>query len=161
MNPEDTYRQVTLPGPRGDDRGGRGGRGGRDDKLPSWSARRTALTVALLLVVVVGVFWWASLEQQDDPKWWEPQGQKQLGEPIAAKPIDLESTDKALDALSGWERMSWVQKTEATRVISQVFELGGVDYVTYVEVNRDIIREHLEMRKRTELIRRTAADDKD
>ena len=64
MNPEDTYRQVTLPGPRGDDRGGRGG---RDDKLPSWSARRTALTVALRLVGVVGVFWWAALEQQE--KW--------------------------------------------------------------------------------------------
>jgi len=154
MNPEDIYRQVTLPGPRADDRGG------RDDKLPSWSARRTTLTVILLLAVVVGVFWWASPEQKEDPKWWKPDGQKLIGQPIAPKPIDLESTDKALEALSGWERMSWVQKTEATRVISQVFELGGVEYVTYVEVNRDMIREHLELRKQTELIRRTAADEK-
>jgi len=53
-----------------------------------------------------------------------------------------------------------VQKTAATRVISQVFELGGVEYVTYIEVNRDMIRGHLELRKRTELIRRTAADEK-
>ncbi len=114
----------------------------------------------LLLAVVVGVFWWASPEQKEDPKWWEPDGQKLIGQPIAPKPIDLESTDKALEALSGWERMSWVQKTAATRVISQVFELGGVEYVTYVEVNRDMIREHLELRKRTELIRRTTADEK-
>jgi len=154
MNLEDIYRQVTLPGPRGD------GRGGRDDELPSWSARRTTLTVALLLAVVLGAFWWVSPGQKEDPKWWKPEGQKQLDEPIAAKPIDLESTDKALDALSGWERMSWPQKTEATRVISQVFELGGVSYVAYVEVNRHMIREHLELRKKIELVRRIAADEK-
>ena len=151
MSSDHTYRQVTLPGPAGPG----GERGG--DQPRSWSARRTVLTVVTLLLVVGGVCWWASPDSSE-PRWWEPEGQQQLASPARATAVDLPSTDRALEALDGWEQKSWSQKIEATRVIREVFELGGVNYVIYVDVNHVVIREYLETLKRGELVRRAAAE---
>ena len=153
MSIEDVYREATRHGPSGSGRGrGRG-------EPPAWSVRRTAVTVVVLVLIVGTVFWWSAPERHD-PKWWEPEGQKKLVSPSKTPPIDLVSTNRALDVLAGWERMSWSEKREATRLIDKVFVLGGTDYVVYVETNRGMIREHLEKRKRGELVRRAAAESR-
>ena len=63
------------------------------------------------------------------------------------------AANAALKSLEGWGQMSWAQKREATRIIERVFDLGGTGYVTYIEVNREIIQDYLEMRKEAELNR--------
>ena len=151
MSIEDIYREAARHGPSGS------GPDRRDGDRPSWSVRRTAVTVVVLLLIVGTVFWWSAPERNDS-KWWEPEGQKKLASPSKTPPIDLVSTDQALDVLAGWERLSWSEKRDATRLIDKVFALGGTDYVVYVETNRDMIREHLEKRKRAELVRRATAE---
>ncbi|GIS58862.1 MAG: hypothetical protein CM1200mP2_10870 [Planctomycetaceae bacterium] len=87
-------------------------------------------------------------------------GSKETGQPVENSPLDPDSTDRALDVLADWQRLSWSEKREATRQIDKVFALGGTDYVVYVETNRDMIREHLEKRKRDEMVRRAAAESR-
>ena len=154
MSSDDIYRQVTLPGPSGT------GDVGNRAEPPSWSARRTVLTVVVLLLAVGGAFWWA-LPESSEPQRWELKGQQQLANPAAATAIDLPSTERALDALDGWEQMSWTQKREATPVIAAALGIGAIDYVVYIDANHVIIREHLELRKRDELIRRAADKGQD
>ncbi len=153
-NVEEIYRQVTLPGPGGPDGASRE----TNQDGHGWSPRRTIATVLVLLGVVASVFWWALPRETERAQWWEPEGQRALGQQIAAKPIDLETTNRALDVLDRWERMSWPQKQEATRVIGQVFDLGGTNYTTYVEVNRGMIQEYLKLKKQGELARRGATE---
>ncbi len=160
MHADPGYRQITLPDPSGD---GPGGDSGSDSV--SWSARRTTVTVVVLLMTVVGVIWWVSPDADNEPRWWDTGGQKrmvgQAGDSVDSRvdnrPIDLESTEKALEALSGWEQKSWPEKREAIPVIDKVFEFGGIQYAAYIDANHAIIREHLQARKRSELIRREAA----
>ena len=153
MSIEDIYRDAAREGPSGS-----GPERKRRDR-PSWSVPRTAVTVVVLLLIVGTVFWWSAPEPRD-PKWWEPEGQKKLASPSKTPPIDLDSPDRALDVLADWQRLSWSEKREATRQIDKVFALGGTDYVVYVETNRDMIREHLEKRKRDEMVRRAAAESR-
>lgn len=152
MNSDDIYRQVTLPGPasRGDGRGA--------SEPASWSAGRTALTVSVLLLSVGGVFWWQFSGTEPNTRRGAPEGQKKLADPVATEPIDLASTDQAIEALTDWDRKSWSQKRDATRVVAKVFDLGGVNYVTYVDTNHETILDHLQKRKRNELGRRTTVD---
>jgi len=161
MHADPGYRQVTLPGPTGN---GPGGDSGSDSV--SWSARRTTLTVVALLMMVVSVTWWASPDADTEPRWWEAEGQKRMADPavglavgdqVDSRPIDLESTERALEALSGWEQKSWSEKREAIPVIDKVFEFGGIQYAAYVDANHSIIREYLQSQKRNELIRRESA----
>ncbi|HAA52602.1 MAG TPA: hypothetical protein DCE43_23005 [Planctomycetaceae bacterium] len=152
MNSEDIYRQVTLPGPagRGDERGG--------SEPPSWSAGRTALTVSVLLSSVVGAFWWQFSAAEPNTRRPTPEGQKELADAVPTEPIDLAATDRAIEALTGWDRKSWSQKRDATRVVAKVFELGGVNYVTYVDTNHETILDYLQKRKSAEMGRRAAGN---
>ena len=64
------------------------------------------------------------------------------------------ATDAAIRSLDRWPQMTWQEKREATRVIDKAFGLGGTEYVEYVEVNRELILDHLESRARLERARR-------
>ncbi len=149
METDNVFRQVRLPAPS------EPGRHGPSGEPPSWSARRTALTMTVLLVGVAGIWWWAQKPARELER-SEP-GRPSLVPAGTLPPIDLPATNAALKALEGWGQMSWQQKREATHVIERVFDLGGTEYVIYIEVNRGIIQDHLEMRKQAELIRQARA----
>jgi hypothetical protein len=159
MNADPGYRQITLPDPTGN---GPGGDSGSDSA--SWSARRTTVTMVALLMAVVGVAWWTWPDADTESRWWDAEGQKRevglagdfVDSQVDNRPVDLESTEKALEALSGWEQKSWSAKREALPVIDKVMDLGLVHYPIYVDVNHAVIREHLQVRKRSELNRREA-----
>ena len=160
MHADPGYRQITLPDPTGN---GPGGDSGSDSA--SWSARRTTVTVVALLMAVVGVAWWTWPDADTEPRWWDDEGQKRevglAGDFVDSqtdnRPVDLASTEKALEALSGWEQKSWSEKREALPVIDKVMDLGLVHYPSYVDVNHAVLREHLQVRKQSELTRRDVA----
>ncbi len=160
MHADPGYRQITLPDPTGN---GPGGDSGSDSA--SWSARRTTATVVLLLMTVVGVAWWMSPDADTEPRWWDAEGQKRkvdlAGDLVESwadnRPVDLESIEKALEALAGWEQKSRYEKRKALPVIDKVMKIGLVHYPSYVDVNHAVIREHLQVRKQSELTRREVA----
>jgi hypothetical protein len=157
MHADPGYRQITLPDPTGN---GPGGDSGSDSA--SWSARRTTVTVVALLMTVVGVAWWMSPDADTELRWRDAEGQKRkvglagdsVDSPVYNRPVDLESTEKALEALSGWEQKSWSKKREALPVIDRVMKFGGVHYPAYIDANHAVIREHLQVRQQSELTRR-------
>jgi hypothetical protein len=116
-----------------------------------------------LLMAVVGVAWWTWPDADTEPRWDAEGQQRNVGlagdsvdSQVDNRPVDLESTEKALEALSGWEQKSWSEKREALPVIDKVMKLGLIHYPSYVDVNHAVIREHLQVRKRSELNRREA-----
>ena len=114
--------------------------------------------MSVLLSSVVGAFWWQFSAAEPNTRRPTPEGQKALADAVPTEPIDLPATDRAIEALTGWDRKSWSQKRDATRVVANVFELWGVNYVTYVDTNHETILDHLQKRKRAEMGRRAAGN---
>ena len=105
--------------------------------------------------MTVGTAWWLIRPAPSpQPEWWKKRDKVRQEDRFPAGPIDLAATDAAIRSLDRWPQMTWQEKREATRVIDKAFGLGGTEYVEYVEVNRELILDHLESRARLERARR-------